>query len=110
VACRGNKSTPPSFAVMDMDGGKVLYTAEIGGGNDSLVYAPGLKRLFMANGVGAVLNVFEQVDANTYKPVEAVGTHAELVAAEGRYARLFELQARGYRDDAGAQVRAAPPR
>ncbi|MEM1117944.1 MAG: ABC transporter ATP-binding protein [Bacteroidota bacterium] len=29
--------------------------------------------------------------------VEAVGTHAELVAAGGRYAELFELQAQGYR-------------
>lgn len=29
--------------------------------------------------------------------VEATGTHAELVAAGGRYAELFELQAAGYR-------------
>ncbi len=29
--------------------------------------------------------------------VEAVGTHGELVAAGGRYAELFELQAAGYR-------------
>jgi ATP-binding cassette, subfamily B, bacterial len=29
--------------------------------------------------------------------IEAMGTHAELVAAGGRYAELFELQAAGYR-------------
>jgi ATP-binding cassette subfamily B protein len=29
--------------------------------------------------------------------VEASGTHAELLAQQGRYAELFELQAAGYR-------------
>ena len=29
--------------------------------------------------------------------VEAMGTHAELLAQRGRYAELFELQAAGYR-------------
>jgi ATP-binding cassette subfamily B protein len=29
--------------------------------------------------------------------VEAEGTHAELMAAGGRYKELFELQAAGYR-------------
>ena len=29
--------------------------------------------------------------------VEAVGTHAQLLAQGGRYAELFELQAAGYR-------------
>jgi ATP-binding cassette subfamily B protein len=29
--------------------------------------------------------------------VQELGTHAELVAEGGRYARLFEMQAAGYR-------------
>ena len=100
VACRGNKSIPPSFVVMEMDGGKVIYTAEIGGGNDSLVYAPDLKRLFMANGVGAVLNVFEQVDANTYKPVEAVGTQSGVraLAYDSTGKKLYSVIADGSAD------------
>ena len=100
VACRGNKSTPPSFAVMEMDGGKVIYTAEIGGGNDSLVYAPDLKRLFMANGVGAVLNIFEQVDANTYKPIEAVGTQSGVraLAYDSTGKKLYSVIADGSTD------------
>jgi hypothetical protein len=100
VACRGNKSTPPSFAVMEMDGGKVIYTAEIGGGNDSLVYAPDLKRLFMANGVGAVLNIFEQVDANTYKPIEAVGTQSGVraLAYDSTGKKLYSVIADGSAD------------
>ncbi|MGV9772176.1 ABC transporter ATP-binding protein [Streptosporangium sp. NPDC003464] len=31
------------------------------------------------------------------------GTHADLTAAGGEYARLFEMQASGYREDAGVQ-------
>ncbi len=78
LGCRGSDTVKPSFAVMDAETGKVLYTAEIGGGNDAIVYDAGLKRIFLANGVGAVLNVFEQVDANTYRPVEALGTRSGL--------------------------------
>jgi hypothetical protein len=68
LGCRGSATVKPSFTVMDAADGHIVYTAEIGGGNDGVVYAPELKRIFLANGVGAVLNVFEQVDANTYRP------------------------------------------
>ena len=100
VGCRGNKTTPPSFAVMEMESGKVIYTAEIGGGNDSLIYAPDLKRIFMANGVGAVLNVFEQVDANTYKPIEAVGTQSGMraLAYDPNVKKLYSIIADGSAD------------
>jgi outer membrane protein assembly factor BamB len=76
LGCRGNAGTKPSFAVLNLDSGKVIYSAEVGGGNDGVVYDAELKRIFLANGVNAVLHVFEQVDADTYKPVEALGTQA----------------------------------
>ncbi len=76
IGCRGSDSVKPSFVVMDGANGRIIFTAEIGGGNDSVAYDPELRRIFLANGVGAVLNVFEQVDADTYKPVETLGTRA----------------------------------
>lgn len=76
VGCRGNATTKPSFAVLNAQTGAVIYTADIGAGNDEVIFDAGLKRVFLANGVNAVLNIFEQVDADTYKPLEALGTQA----------------------------------
>lgn len=85
LGCRGTAPTSalttgpitkPSFAVMDAQTGAVIYTHEIGGGNDSVAYDPDLKRIFLANGVNSLLSVYEQVNANTYKPSEALGTGA----------------------------------
>jgi DNA-binding beta-propeller fold protein YncE len=66
--------TKPSFAVMNAQTGAILYTQEIGGGNDAVVYDAELKRIFLANGVHSQLTVIEQVDADTYKPSESLGT------------------------------------
>ena len=74
LGCRGNATVKPSFAVMNLETGAIIYTAEVGGGNDGVAYDAELKRIFLAGGVNAVMHVFEQVDANTYKPVEALGT------------------------------------
>jgi hypothetical protein len=76
LGCRRSDTVKPSFAVMNADSGAIIYTSEIGGGNDAVVYDADLKRVFLANGVGAVINVFEQVDADTYRPVETLGTRA----------------------------------
>ncbi len=100
IGCRGNKTTPPSFAVMNTEDGKIVYTAEIGGGNDGMAYDPALKRIFLANGVGAVLNVFEQVDANTYKPVEALGTASGVraLAYDAKNKKIYTVAAEGTAD------------
>lgn len=65
--------TKPSFVVLNAQTGGKVYAVEMAGGNDSVVYDASLKRIFLANGVHSQLMVVEQVDADTYKPVESVG-------------------------------------
>ena len=95
VACRGSDKIKPSLIVVDTDTGRVGYTAEIGGGNDGLVFDARSKRIFAACGLNAVLNVFEQVDADTYKPVEAVGTRAmvKVLAFDTERQKLYSMTA-----------------
>ena len=100
LGCRGSATVKPSFAVMNADTGAVIYTAEVGGGNDDVVYDPDLKRVFLANGVNAILNVFEQVDADTYKPLEALGTQAGVrtMALHPTSKKLYAVTAEGSAD------------
>lgn len=100
LGCRGNATTKPSFAVMNSTTGAIIYTAEIGGGNDTVAYDPELKRVFLANGVNAILNVFEQVGADTYKPSEAMGTQAGVrtFALHPKTKKLYAVTAEGSAD------------
>lgn len=66
--------TKPSFVVMNAVTGDIVFTHEIGGGNDAVVFDPDLKRIFLANGVHSQITVFEQVNADAYKPSETLGT------------------------------------
>lgn len=105
LGCRGSEAVRPSFAVMNADTGAIIYTSEIGGGNDSVIYDADLKRIFLANGVGAVLNVFEQVDADTYRPVETLGTRAGVrtMAIDPKTKRLHAVGGEGSAD-AGKKI------
>ncbi|CAM5761475.1 hypothetical protein LMIY3S_00151 [Labrys miyagiensis] len=76
VSCRGHDSLKPSLLVLDGASGKIVYSAEIGGGTDSIVYDVDLKRIFTANGVSANLNIFEVDGPDSYKPLETLGTRA----------------------------------
>jgi DNA-binding beta-propeller fold protein YncE len=100
LGCRGSATVKPSFAVMDADNGAILYTYEIGGGNDDVVFDAELKRVFLTNGVNSVLNVFEQVDANTYKPSEALGTMAGVrtMAMDHKTKKIYAITAEGSAD------------
>ena len=105
LGCRGSDTVKPSFAVMNADSGAIIYTSEIGGGNDAVVYDADLKRIFLANGVGAVINVFEQVDADTYRPVETLGTRAGVrtMAIDPKTKRLHAVGGEGSAD-AGKKI------
>ncbi len=100
LGCRGSATVKPSFAVMNASSGAILYTAEIGGGNDDVVYDADLKRVFLTNGVNAVMNVFEQVNADSYKPSEAVGTQAGVrtMAMHPTTKKLYAVTAEGSAD------------
>jgi hypothetical protein len=74
ISCRGHDEIKPSLLVLDGATGKIVYSSEIGGGTDSIIYDARLKRIFTANGVSANLNVFEQDGPDNYKPVETLGT------------------------------------
>jgi hypothetical protein len=100
LGCRGNATSKPSFAVMDAETGKIIFNQEVGGGNDGVAYDPDLKRIFLTNGVNAILNIFEQVDANTYKQVEALGTHAGVrsLALDSKTKKIYAVAAEGSAD------------
>ena len=100
LGCRGSATVKPSFAVMNAETGAIVYTHEIGGGNDDVIYDAELKRVFLANGVNAVLNVFEQVNADTYKPSEALGTQAGVrtMAIDPKTKKIYAVTAEGSAD------------
>jgi hypothetical protein len=100
LGCRGNATNKPSFAVMDSETGKVIFNQEVGGGNDGVAYDADLKRIFLTNGVNAIMNIFEQVDANTYKQSEALGTHAGVrsLVIDGKTKKIYAVTAEGSAD------------
>jgi hypothetical protein len=100
LGCRGNDKVKPSFAVMNIETGAVVFTAEVGGGNDGVAYDAELKRVFLTGGVNAVMHVFEQVGPDSYKPVEALGTSAGMrsLVADPRTKTLYGVTAEGSAD------------
>lgn len=100
LGCRGRADVAPSFVVMNASTGVVLYKHPIGGGNDGLIYDPELKRIFLANSVNAVLQVFEQIDVDNYRPLEAMGTAAAVrtIAMDSRTKKIYSFTAQSSAD------------
>ena len=100
IGCRGRGAVKPSLTVLNGVTGKVVYTAEIGGGVDSVVYDADGRRIFTANGISANLSVFEQGGPDVYKPVETLGTRAGLrtLALDHKTKLLYGVAAEGTAD------------
>jgi hypothetical protein len=93
LGCRGSDTVKPSLAVVNADTGAVVYTAEMGANNDGVIFDPQTKRIFAANGNSALINVFEQVDADHYKPLEALNTrvNAKVLAYDAKNQKLYSM-------------------
>jgi hypothetical protein len=106
VGCR---SKSPVLLVMDADNGKVVASQEIGRGNDKVIYDKNLKKIFTSNGVDGNLVVIDQVNADTYKLSEALGTRpgARSMAMDPRTKRIFTVTAEGTQDQ-GKKVNRGP--
>ena len=105
VTCRGRDAVKPSLTVFDGTTGRIVYSAEIGGGTDSVIYDAAAKRIFSANGVSANLNVFEQDGPDSYKPVETLGTRAGMrtMALDPASQTIYAVTAEGTAD-AGKKI------
>jgi hypothetical protein len=102
LGCRGRGDVKPSFVVMNAANGAIVYTAEIGGGNDGVIYDAQLKRIFLSNSVNAVLNVFEQAGPDSYRPLESLGTRASVrtIAMHSKTKKIYSFAAEGSADHA----------
>jgi hypothetical protein len=101
IGCRGKlPAVIPVMAVMDADTGKTVFTSEIGRQNDGVVYDADLKRVFTGNGIDAVMVIFEQVDKDTYKAVEALQTKPGIrtMAIDPKSKRIYSVTVEGSAD------------
>ena len=94
VGCRGKS---PMLAVMDAASGKVITTADIGRGNDGVIYDAATKKIYTSNGVDANLVIYNQVDADTYKLAEATTTrpYARTMALDPKTKKIYMVTAEG---------------
>ncbi len=99
VAGRGDN---PVLAVLDANTGRIVARPAIGRGNDAVIFDPETRRIYTANGMDGTLVIIEQVDANTYKLVEAATTrpYAKTMALDLKTKKVFLVTAEGTVDPA----------
>jgi DNA-binding beta-propeller fold protein YncE len=88
--------------VLDAASGKVITTADIGRGNDGVIYDASSRKIYTSNGVDANLVIYQQVDADTYKLVEATTTrpYARTMALDPKTKKVYMVTAEGTADPA----------
>jgi hypothetical protein len=99
IGCRG-AITEPMFVVMNTDTGAVVFKTPIGAGNDGVAYDAARHRVFLTNGVGANMTIFDQIDADHYNMAEVVGTrpNARTNALDPNTGDVFTVTAEGIYD------------
>ena len=77
--------------VLDTDSGREVASAPIGLGTDSAGFDSVRRRVFSSNGKDGTISVIQQVDANTYRPLQPVKTQvgARTMAVDTATGRLF---------------------
>jgi len=93
VTTRGDN---PALLVYDPSG-QIVAEQTIGLNNDSIVFDPGTKKIYTANGWDATLVIINQVDANTYKLAEAATTRpwARTMALDPKTKTVYLVTAEG---------------
>lgn len=99
IGCRGKE---PVLAVLDSQSGRLVTRLEIGRGNDGVIYDPDTRKVYASGGVDANLVVYQQVDADTYKLVEATTTrpYARTMALDPKTKKVYLVTAEGTVDPA----------
>ncbi len=101
VTTRGNN---PSVLVFDAATGKIVASPGIGRNNDVIVFDSETRQIYTSNGLDGTLVVIQQVDANTYKLVEAATTRpwARTMALDPKTKKVYLVTAEGTVDPAKA--------
>jgi DNA-binding beta-propeller fold protein YncE len=86
VGCVNSK-----MVVLDARSGRVVATAPIGTGSDSLAWDPVRRRVFSANGGDGTISVIQQETADRYRALDPIPTKAggRNMAVDERTGRLF---------------------
>jgi DNA-binding beta-propeller fold protein YncE len=94
IGCRG-AFTAPMFVIANSETGEIVFKAPTSPGNDGVAYDSARKRIYLTDGVGAHLVVFEQTNADTYKLNEVVGTRpmAKTIALDPAGGDIFSITA-----------------